>query len=127
MAFRLGLKSCVLCLLGTALGSTASGSITKGLPSTRTADGPSYRGSITHVGAGGRVGWAGILGGLGWDERTSGETRDLELNGWSLRCGVRPRVMKKTGVMCLQQLGVAETNHRKDSQAPNQTVRSHRS
>lgn len=35
-------------LRGTALGSTASGSITKGLPSTRTADGPSYRGSITH-------------------------------------------------------------------------------
>ncbi|KAK7802334.1 hypothetical protein U0070_025286 [Myodes glareolus] len=35
-------------LRGTALGSTASGSITKGLPSTRAADGPSYRGSITH-------------------------------------------------------------------------------
>lgn len=35
-------------LRGTALGSTVSGSITKGLPSTRTADGPSYRGSITH-------------------------------------------------------------------------------
>eukprot|EP00072_Mus_musculus_P074488 XP_017176251.1 PREDICTED: nuclear receptor corepressor 2 isoform X23 [Mus musculus] len=35
-------------LRGTALGSATSGSITKGLPSTRAADGPSYRGSITH-------------------------------------------------------------------------------
>lgn len=62
--------------LGTALGSATSGSITKGLPSTRAADGPSYRGSITHVGAGGRVVRADMPSGLGWDERTSWETRD---------------------------------------------------
>lgn len=74
-----GPKSCVLHLLGTALGSTASGSITKGLPSTRAADGPSYRGSITHVGSGGRMIWPGVPSGLGWEERTSRETRDSEL------------------------------------------------
>jgi hypothetical protein len=27
-------------------------------------------------------------------------------------CGVRPRVIKRTNVLCLWQLGVAETNHR---------------